>query len=447
MKQVTHNPLIIDRIRAICGVAFILISLILVSTTLVAVAQAPKADEPSKQQPTTNSDDKKAQSDAPEKAAPEQPPQPAVPSETQPLKEGEPTQHVQPAPAAPSVATDKASTKPEPPVARPEPKPVSPAPPVSVQSATPQEQKPARTEGLELPVEAQATHGEISFCANGRRPVDDKPSQRPPLRVNGDLGFLASSQSGKTSAWLSPLLDGSYRVMDTVAVSADWGFAFLDGPSIEGSDNTAFRMGNPFLAVHSVRQHGCTELKIGIGATIPLATLPKAEDAGDRIVAFRTYRGAMAMRGMMDWWLWVPDSMTIALPVSWETAASTQWIFSGEIALASTVYLKHLASTVYSDEKSVQFIPTDTKLQALLMIPISVKGGYRIDPFIFGMRLQLVWVANGGEVQLSAIPSTRLDLGIGYVEVNFNLNLNKPFGFGSDEGMLWGLHLTGGIEY
>ncbi|MBN1654669.1 MAG: hypothetical protein JXA30_12935 [Deltaproteobacteria bacterium] len=303
-----------------------------------------------------------------------------------------------------------------------------------------------REEGREPPVPESAMYREVEVCANGRPAVENERSQWPPIRLRGDLGFGASSRSGDTSVWLSPLLGGWFRVMDMVAISVDWGFAYLNRSASENSAKTAFRMGNPFLAVHSVRQHGCTELRVGIGATIPLAYLPDPDYLpgaveGERNLVVETYQGAMAMRGMWNWWLWVPDSMSVALPVSWESAANTDWIFGGEVALASTVFL---------EGRYAYFVPVANPLQALLVIPMAGKIGYRISPFILSIRLQAIWVVNDGAVQLAAIPAANWKFGIGFLDISFNLNLDKPYGFGAEndrQGKLWGVQLGGGIEY
>jgi len=409
-------------------------------------AQEDKKGEPPQAQPDAGSGETKPEADTGATDSTKQTPKTQTPTEEaqppsqpdgeqQTPSQPEPAQPIPSASDAPSASNAGTSDEVKPtPVettaSKPEATPTAAAKPIAPrpQRIDTEERRPS------VPVQRAQT-----LCANGRTAVENKRSQWPPVRVNGELAFLASRNEGTTSTWLSPLLGAWFRVSDMVAISADWGFAMLNWSAIDDADDTAFRTGNPFLAVHSVRQHGCTELRVGIGATVPLAYSPDKD--GDRNFARELYQGAMAMRGMWNWWLWTPDSLSVALPVSWETAASTNWIFGGEIALASTVFF---------DDRDEYFLPVEISLQALLAIPFMGKVGYRIDPFIFSIELRAVWIVNDGLLQTSAVPGVRLNIGTGYIQTKFNLNLDRPYGIGSEylrSSKMWGLHLGGGIEF
>jgi hypothetical protein len=449
MEQSINRKNRFNSVRPTHWIANLFFQFVIACACLPAFAQEDKKEEPSQAQPDSGSGEKEpnagTEAKEPSEPSPETqtPPEQQPPSEPkaeqQPPSEPQPAQQPPSEPSAPagSDAASAEETKP----ASVETAPSKPkATPSDVAKPTaPRPQKTDSEEGRRSPAQKAPIRRAGLVCANGRPAVENERSQWPPVRINGELGFLASRNWGATSTWLSPLLGGWFRVSDMVAISADWGFAMLNWSVIEGISDTDFRMGNPFLAVHSVRQHGCTELRVGIGATVPLAFL---QDSGDeRRFTAELYRGAMAMRGMWNWWLWVPDSMSVALPVSWETAASTNWIFGGEIALASTVFF---------EGHYTEFLPVDVSLQALLMIPFMGKVGYRIDPFILSIQLHAVWVVNDGAFQTAATPGARLNLGTGYVEARFNLNLDKPFGIGADRpwsSKLWGFHLGGGVEF
>ncbi len=436
-------------VRPMHWIANLFIQLVIVCACSTAFAQEEKKDEPSQAQPDTGSGDKEPNAGAPVTDPAEQSPEtPAPPkqqppsepkTEQQPTSESEPAQEPPSESGTPSESDAPPAEETKPAAAETGPSKPEESPPPIAKPMSPRPQKTDQEEVRREHAPAAGIRREGTICANGRPAVENRPSEWPPVRVNGELGFLASQNEGATSTWLSPLLGGWFRISDMVAVSADWGFAMLNWSALEGGGDTEFRMGNPFIAVHSVRQHGCTELRVGIGVTVPLAYLP--ETGLERDFAIELYQGAMAMRGMWNWWLWVPDSMSVALPVSWETAASTEWIFGGEVALASTVFL---------EDQYAFFLPIDDTLQALLMIPLMGKVGYRIDPFILSIKLQAVWIVNDGAFQISTVPTVRLNLGMGYVEAAFNLNLDKPYGFGSDRprsSKLWGLHLGGGVEF
>lgn len=453
MEQLINRKNRLSLLRPTRWMTRLLFQFVLAGACLTAFAQAEKKGAPPQAQPDSGSGDKEPNTETPATDSSEQSPNTQGPTEEQRPSEPPTEQKQPPQPASeqkPSSesgavsASDATPAQEIKPVAE-EKAPGKPKvePSAEAKPTAPRPQKTDREEQRISPTSATPLYRVGTVCANGRPAVDNKRSQWPPVRVSGELGFLASQNHGATSTWLSPLFHGWYRVSDMIAVSADWGFAMLNWAGIPESDETSLRSGNPFLAVHSVRQHGCTELRVGIGVSIPLASLPESysDVPGERDFARELYRGTMAMRGMWDWWLWVPDSMSVALPVSWETAASSDWIFSGEIALASTVFLE--GSYAYS-------IPIDDTLQALLVIPVMGTIGYRIDPVIFSLGLRAVWIVNEGMIQTSTIPGVRLNLGIGFVQARFNLNLDKPFGFGAEplwSSKLWGLHLGGGIEF
>jgi hypothetical protein len=224
-----------------------------------------------------------------------------------------------------------------------------------------------------------------------------------------------------------------------LAVSVDWGFSYMNSSPEDGDSKNRFRVGNPFIAVHSVRRHGCTELRVGLGATIPLASLPLSDRQYD---VFPVYYGAMAIRGMWEYWLWFPNAMTVALPVSWETILSDRWLWGGSVVLAG--------SAVYPDpapSQTLRFL-TEKSRRSHLVVPVSVHAGYHLGPAVVGTYVQSVFIVTGeGDKQLSFVPFAKLGLGDGYLEARFTLNIDKPLGLSFSKDGYWGFQLGGGYGF
>jgi hypothetical protein len=257
----------------------------------------------------------------------------------------------------------------------------------------------------------------------------------PRLELAGELGFAVSDIEGATGYWLSPLLGGWLRVEDTIAISVDWGFVSLStspDPTPAGSGSVV-GLGNPFVGVHSVRHHEPTELRVGVGMSVPVASL----SGTDREAAWDAYYGAMAMRGMWEWWLWVPDSMTLAVPVEWDSVLDGKLEWGGSVSLAATVILD-------KPQRTNVFLREDPRT-ADLLIPFALYGGYRFGNVALGSHLQNVFVASGKtELQLSVSPYLRLTLGDGHLDARFTINVDKPMGFAFSDRGFWGAHLGGG---
>jgi hypothetical protein len=381
-----------------------------------------------------------ADATGPEKRPAEQDPAQEEKPADAPVQEAEQSEKQEESPAAaePSPPPEQPGEKPgdeaekgpaEPPPAESGPETGSPAPetvPEAVPTATPSPKvdrraprKPSRT-----PIVTTSTP------SAGTEPLG------PRGLVAAELGFAATSLNGGTGFWISPLLSGWFRVERTIAIAAEWGSVALLASPDPDSDRSSIGAGNPYLGFYSVRQHGPTVLRIGVGMTIPVAAI----SGENRDADWNTYQGAMAMRGMWRWWLWVPDSISIAIPVGWDSEVAGRWLWGGEAALASTVILPKPA-------RSTVFLRGEPRT-ADLLIPLGLYAGYRTGDFAFGTHLHAVFVATGEtELQLSMSPFGKLELGPGFLEARFTVNIDRPLGFAFEKGRFWGIHLGGGYGF
>ena len=388
--------------------------------------QKPPADsvEPSEQAPPAEapSGDEKPENEKAEQSPGAEPQQPepsgeAEPDETAEKPTAEPDGQPASEPKKPGEAIEpEAEATPVKPQAEPDaPSAVAPQPAA----------KPGvRAEPARSPIVTTST------------PSSGTEPEVPRALLSAELGFAASSLRGGTGYWISPLLSGWFRIEKTIAVSAEWGSVALLASPDRNNDRSGVGAGNPYLGFYSIRQHGPTVLRVGAGMTIPVATL----SGESRLADWDTYQGAMAMRGMWRWWLWVPDSISLTLPVSWDSTIGGRFLWGGEVALAITIILPKPA-------RSTVFLRGDPRT-ADLVNPIELYGGYRTGNLDLGARLQMVFVTTGEtELQLSLSPYGKLRIGSGYLETRFTANLDEPLGFAFDKGRFWGFHLGGGYGF
>ncbi len=326
------------------------------------------------------------------------------------------------------------------------PKPATAAP---EQEAKPQERATVPEQAEPIPDEPdKVTPSERTYWAEGDKAIHDycatgmpaatdpfgEAPRGPRTALDAEIGFSAPSEGDSSALWLSPLLKGWFRIFEMFELALAWGF--VGGTAYPGNDDTqsTFRVGNPYVTASSVRLHGCTTLRVGLGATIPLASLKDTDDTTGK----DAFTGAMAMRGMWEWWLWVPNSLNFVLPIEWETVVSQHLFWGGTIALAGTGILKGGDAAFLSDDPK----------RGHLAVPLGLKVGFRTGRFLLGAALNSVhFLTADTESQLSLAPSVRVNLGSGHILTRLTVNLDEPYGFSFKEGGHWGMYLGGGVTF
>lgn len=391
------------------------------------VAAEPKPSEPKPAEPAATE-----QVPVPNKGetppAAQTPAQPTEPASA-PITQGEPVTGTKPD-ASPIKTTTSTQWAPSTPAPTPQ---INEAPIVKNRNLKGYQLVPGETGASDRPPPRNCGRGYTA----GVLPFGDRPLG-PRGRLEAEVGLSAHSGDDDSQFWLSPLLRGQYRVLDTVAVTADWGFSYMNSSPEDGNSKNRFRPGNPFIAVHSARRHGCTELRVGLGATIPLASLTER----DQYNVFPVYYGAMAIRGMSEYWLWFPNAMTVALPVSWETVLSDDWLWGGSVVLVGSAVFSEAAPA-----ETLRFL-TEKPRRSHLVVPVSLHAGYHLGPAIVGAYVHSIFIVTGdGDKQLSFTPFTKLGLGAGYLEARLTINIDKPLGLSFSKDGYWGVQLGGGYGF
>jgi hypothetical protein len=179
-------------------------------------------------------------------------------------------------------------------------------------------------------------------------------------------------------------------------------------------------VGNPFLAIHSVRRHGCSELRLGVGVTLPYAS-----------IVFVLLPGAQGASGVWEPWLWYVGAPSIVVPIAWETILSDTWFWGGELSSA-------MAASGERREFYVEHV----------WVPIALQGGFRAGVISAGLRLQEVWMPiHDDDSQFSVAPFVRAQLGRGFLSARFTINIDEPYGPSFKSGTFWGLNLGAGFSF
>jgi hypothetical protein len=251
---------------------------------------------------------------------------------------------------------------------------------------------------------------------------------RGKAEVGLDLGFYYRSDHLGTALDLSPLVSAWYAITDGLDLTLNWGFAFDNYAPEQGESAASLVLGNPFLSVRRVLQEGRTRIWFGIGANIPVSSLP-AEGEDGYLDQLATYLTAAAMRGGWNGWLWTPEHFGMAVPLGARMVSEDHLLVGGEAAFYFLIPVDD-----YRADRSDFYIQVAGDL------------GFGWTDVATGLRLQGVVNATNADVDRlqSAIgPFVRVDAGGAFCTASFLLNLDEPAGIFGDQDV-WGLHLGGG---
>lgn len=249
----------------------------------------------------------------------------------------------------------------------------------------------------------------------------------PGPRVSLDLGFgFTKSALGKALV-ISPLLEAGVPLAPDWAFVARWGFAAAapsDGPG-------TFMTGNPSVGFALRVSEGLVLTPL---VTLPLARANLAAAAGDPdAVRALAYNAARGVRGGVDPWLWVPNTFSPVLALTWahwfdpvlleiEPGASYVVPLAGAASRTGLVFQARVRAAVRFFNHLWAGVST-----ALVVTPADDKGPLQLSV--------------GGEL--------RFTMGAGFFAgVRLVANIGGALGtsFARDEAF-WGLHLDLGTSF
>jgi hypothetical protein len=254
------------------------------------------------------------------------------------------------------------------------------------------------------------------------------------FHVLGEIGLFAGKLEGEErSVVVSPLLELRLQLAYSVLMQVVWGMSYANVVLDTGNKDNTFRFGNPYIVFHYQGKKNQFSYRVGVGGTIPAATLP--DDSNDQQTAGLAYYLAAALRGNNMFWLWDVHTASVIVPVAVERTKPSGFLWGAY--LDSGVLIK-------LNDKNAR-----TSKVAFIMQMAAMMGYQATDWLRVGSRFSLVWIPKFPEeqTQLAVEPFLRFgtDNAVGAIRVN--INIDNPYGFSFDSRQVWGLRLGGGVAF
>lgn len=318
-----------------------------------------------------------------------------------------------------ACATEGRAQTAEPPAPEDAPRPVEPA------AAPPSNESP--------PVEPTAAPAPEPFEAQPSEAVpgeDEFPNRRH--RLGLDLTFYTQSPTGGHITVLAPIIRGAFW-FGPVTLEADVPFVYYDvGASAQGffagGGDSGFLPGNPSLAVKYHVPAERTDVYVGAGLTLPIASIQ-----GDQNGIWKAagYGAAIGTRGGWNAWLYYPESLALFLPVGVRHVTRQGLDVGVEAAAALFIYTG------------------DGSRDPLGFGQFGAHVGYAASFIESGLRIRGVRLAGDtrDNFQFSLEPYVTGILGNAYVGAGLIMNVDQPLGPFFDTGSVWGLRIEGGARF
>ena len=235
-----------------------------------------------------------------------------------------------------------------------------------------------------------------------------------------ELGWYTESEGSESVHAFTPALSVRFAATDHFDLELDWPFAVVTTSSNALDEGTnQFSSGNPLAAGYYVSRQRDGYLRLGFGVTAPIAN-------SDEVLSLAH---GVAMRGLWDSWLYLPDSFGIVLPFQIERR------------------MDHLI--LGADTAFGILIPTGDREESDAVIQLAGLVGGSSGAVSAGARLQLVWVptSSSDNAQVSLVPFVQGDFSEGFAYLRFLVNLDEPFGVFGDGADVWGLMIGGGAGF
>ena len=212
-----------------------------------------------------------------------------------------------------------------------------------------------------------------------------------------------------------------------------WGMSYANVDNDQGESDNTFRIGNPYAAFHYQGKKNQFSYRVGVGVTIPAATLP--DDNAERIVAQTAYTLAAALRGNTGFWLWDAHSVSVIIPIAFERRKPSGFLWG--------MYLDTGVMIKINDKNNRD------KKNDFIMQTVGMMGYQATDWLRVGSRVSLVLIPkfSGAKTQLAVEPYVRFGNENAFGAIRLNVNLDNPWGFSFDKGQVWGLRVAGGAAF
>jgi len=277
-------------------------------------------------------------------------------------------------------------------------------------------------------------------CWLGALAAHADPGNEPWASSSGETGAglgLVSPQGGLF--WAE---GGFFTGNNVTAFSPIVGLGFFVTPDVElelmlptvfasvdfgPNDDSAFRVGQPYLGVNYVHSDGPLRFKIGGG----IAWMP---DDVDSLAAGAGLGTAAGMRGWWDPWLWDAQDLSLVGPFRLEYDLGDVAVFGLDAGVGIMI----------------ETDGNDGDDDVDLAFQVGPGFGFRLsEAWLFGFRFAGVFIPTrgGDNEQFSFEPYIRGAFGPGFFLARITMNLDNPYGWSFDDGGVWGIHAGGGFAW
>lgn len=263
---------------------------------------------------------------------------------------------------------------------------------------------------------------------------EGKKAHTERFHVLGEIGLFAGKREGdQRSVLVSPLLEMRLQLAYSMLMQVVWGMAYANVDREDADPENTFRFGNPYIAFHYQGKKNQFSYRIGVGATIPAATVP--DDFIDQATATEAYQLAAAIRGNNMFWLWDPHTVSVIVPVAFERDKPSGFLWGAYLDTGVLIKL---------NDKNPRTSKTDFIMQMAAMMGYQATDWLRV-----GSRFSLVLIPKYTEAntQLAVEPFLRFGKDNAFGAVRVNINLDNPNGFSFDSRQVWGLRIGGGAAF
>ena len=255
------------------------------------------------------------------------------------------------------------------------------------------------------------------------------------FHVLGEIGMFAGKLEGdQRSIVVSPVVELRLQLAYSFLMQVVWGMSYanLDREGDTPADNT-FRFGNPYVAFHYQGKKKQFTYRVGLGVTIPAATLP--DDIVDQVTAASAYQLAAGLRGNRMFWLWDPYTVSIIVPVAFERQKPSGFLWGAYLDTGTLIKL---------NDKNPRTSTTDFIMQMSAMMGYQATDWLRV-----GSLFSLVLIPKYQEqkTQLAVEPFLRFGSDHAFGAALLNINIDNPNGFSFDKRQVWGLRIAGGASF
>ncbi len=259
------------------------------------------------------------------------------------------------------------------------------------------------------------------------------------FHILGEIGVFAGKLEGdQRSIVVSPLVEMRLQLAYSVLLQLVWGMSYANvdrSTDVDVDPENSFRVGNPYAVFHYQGKKGQFSYRVGLGVTIPVATLPDSIDARLGGAAQSAYSLAAALRGNTMYWLWDAHSVSVIIPFAVERSKPSGFLWGAYLDTGAMIKI---------NENNNRTSKTDFIMQMVGMMGYQATDWLRV-----GSRFSLVLIPKfkQNNTQLAVEPYLRFGRDNAFGAIRVNVNLDNPWGFSFDKGQVWGLRVAGGAAF